>query len=129
VIVAGHIAVADPATDGVRLLALADVICSADPGDWLTDYPGCAVAVTYQGDRLLAATRAGQVGLRGDPVIGGVFLYDWLTAGYPIALVEGRRVRASLRMVIGVRQANGSPLWPLVRRFRNTPREHWSHVP
>jgi hypothetical protein len=120
VIVAGHIAVADPATDDARVLALADVICSADPRDWLTDYPGCAVAVTYQGDRLLATTRVGQVGLHGDPVIGGVFLYAWLTAGYPIKLVEGRHINASLRMLIGVQQAIVSPHQPPVRRVRST---------
>lgn len=88
--VTGHVLTADTATSGTRLLAIADVICSAHHRDWLARFPGCAVAVTTVGDRLLASTRAddpltfpafirneGALG----PMVIGIFLHAWLAAG------------------------------------------------
>lgn len=101
--VAGHALAADTALAGARLLAIADVICSTSdaPEAWLARYPGCAVAVTTAGDRLLAATRVGQP-LRfssvlpndeaRDPLVIALFLHAWLSAGHSPNLLEPRRL-------------------------------------
>jgi hypothetical protein len=85
--VAGHVLAADTAMAGARLLAIADVICSASdaPERWLARFPGSAVAVTAAGDHLLAATRAGQLWITHndgapDPLVIALFLNAWLSA-------------------------------------------------
>lgn len=138
-VIAGHVTAADPATDDGRALSLADVICSDRAGGWLDDFPGCLVVVTYRGDRLQAATRVGHVSLQGDPVIGGIFLYGWLTAGYPIAHLEGRTIESSgvaprqwpasfWILIEDLRVAGTLPL-PRVRRVRCTWQEPLSDTP
>lgn len=138
-VIAGHVTAADPAADDARALSLADVICSDRAGDWLNDFPGCAVAVTYLGERLLATTRVGRVSLHGDPVIGGIFLYGWLTAGYSIGPLEGRTIEssgvvprqwpASFWMLIEDQRAAGTLPLPRVRRVRCTWRGPLSDAP
>jgi len=129
-VIAGHVSVADPAIDDTRTLALADVICSACPGDWLTDFPGCALAVAYSGDLLLAATRTDSVSVRGNPIIGGIFLYGWMTAGLPLGLLGGYAIEtssetpghwpASFSVLIEDRRADVPPPQSPARRARCT---------
>jgi hypothetical protein len=98
--ITGHALVADTATASDRLLAIADVICSASeaPECWLDRFPGCAVAVTTTAHQLLAAcaghplrfpliTRSGHAS---DPMVIALFLHGWLSAGYEMTAVDLR---------------------------------------
>jgi hypothetical protein len=113
------------ATANDRLLAIADVICSASetPEYWLDRFPGCTVAVTTVANQLLAAACAGQPlcfplitqnGRASDPMVIALFLYGWLSAGYEMAALDprcmdirvrltGSGTRVSFCMVIAVR--------------------------
>lgn len=97
--VAGHVLAADTATASARLLAIADVICSASgpPERWLARFPGCAIAVTSATDRLLAATRTEQLFIvhndgASDPLIIALFLHAWLSAGHSPDLPDPLRL-------------------------------------
>jgi hypothetical protein len=100
---------ADTATASTRLLAVADVICSAagPPERWLARFPGCAVAVTTAGDQLLAATRAERPlrcqsitpsGRACDPMVIALFLHGWLAAGCTLSMLDPAHLEARTRL-------------------------------
>lgn len=105
---ASHVVAADTSTASEPLLRIADVIRADCSGDWLRQYPGCAVAVApAQTD-----TRAGSVEIHcDDPMIAGLFLYMWLTAGYPIGPLAGGEIQGCRRVAQEDRVA---PFWATI---------------
>jgi hypothetical protein len=105
---AGHAVAASVSTASERLLRIADVIRADCSGDWLRQYPGCAVAVApAQTD-----TRAGSVEIQcDDPLIAGLFLHMWLTAGYPIDPLAGSEIQECQRVV---REDRVAPFWATI---------------
>jgi hypothetical protein len=94
--VSGHVFTVHAGLSPARLLGIADVIHASAPGDWLTSYPGCTLAVIDSGRRPLAITRGNRT-LRlpptADPIAFGAFLYAWLLAGCEPSLLCTRPVR------------------------------------
>jgi hypothetical protein len=106
----GELLIAAPRHPGAPLVEIADVICG--PGPWLDRYPGCAVAAAPDGGcRCRVATRAGHrctVTVTGPPgaagpVLAASFVYCWLAAGWPAALLRPAALVADV--------PRSSPLW------------------
>jgi hypothetical protein len=104
----GALSVADSRTS-TRLLATADVIVAVDEagsanlGDWLRRYPGCAVAVsTAKPGECSVATRDGvlyPMTVSGPQAVGplacAAFAYGWLAAGRSLELLRPAHLHLS----------------------------------
>jgi hypothetical protein len=114
--VSGDLMAADAMADGEASLEVADVIYGrespdrARPSTWLAGtlarYPGCSVAAIAQaGGGCLAVPRGGRPlafpffmpnGPGFDPLAHAIFVYGWLTAGWPLAALEPPRLETAV---------------------------------